>query len=104
MNHAGKRIPNIVDVADAARFVRKEKSRFSVGGMVTKLEAVRLAIAAGIPTVIANGRRARAIPRIVAGRGGGTPFSVRAAQADATTLLVAAVGKWGGYASTLVVS
>ena len=49
MDHAGKRIPMIVDVADAARFVRKEKSRFSVGGMVTKLEAVKLAIAAGIP-------------------------------------------------------
>jgi len=54
MDHAGKRIPMIADVADAARFVRKEKSRLSVGGMVSKLEAVKLAIAAGIPTVIAN--------------------------------------------------
>ncbi len=78
MNHAGKRIPIIVDVADAASFVRTEKSRFSVGGMVTKLEAVKLAIAAGIPTVIANGRRAGIIPRIVAGERVGTLFPVRA--------------------------
>jgi glutamate 5-kinase len=86
MNHAGKRIPIIVDVADAARFVRKEKSRFSVGGMVTKLEAVKLAIAAGIPTVIANGRRAGIIPRIVAGQRVGTLFPVRAEKSDASSL------------------
>src|SRR5438270_115258 len=77
-DNAGKRIPNVVDVADAARFVRKEKSRFSVGGMVTKLEAVKLAVAAGIPTVIANGRRAGIIPRLVAGERVGTLFPVRA--------------------------
>src|SRR6516165_12129976 len=38
MDHAGKRIPMVADVADAARFVRREKSRLSVGGMVSKLE------------------------------------------------------------------
>jgi glutamate 5-kinase len=86
MDHADKRIPIIVDVADAARFVRKEKSRFSVGGMVTKLEAVKLAIAAGIPTVIANGRRAGIIPRIVAGQRVGTLFPVRAEKSDASSL------------------
>jgi glutamate 5-kinase len=77
MDHAGKRIPVILDVADAARFVRKEKDRFSVGGMVTKLEAVKLAIAAGIPAVIANGRRVGIIPRIVAGERVGTLFPPR---------------------------
>ena len=77
IDHAGKRIPMVVDVADAARFVRREKSRVSVGGMVTKLEAVKLAIAAGIPTVIANGRRAGIIPRIAAGERVGTLFPVQ---------------------------
>src|SRR2546430_3856441 len=67
MDRAGKRIPMIADVTYAAPFVRTEKSRFSVGGMVSKLEAVKLATAAGIPTVIANGRRAGIIPRIAAG-------------------------------------
>jgi glutamate 5-kinase len=86
MDHAGKRIPMVADVADAARFVRKEKSRFSVGGMVTKLEAVKLATAAGIPTVIANGRRAGIIPRIAAGERVGTLFAARAEKSDAHSL------------------
>jgi glutamate 5-kinase len=86
MNHAGKRIPMIADVAEAARFVRKEKSRFSVGGMVSKLEAVKLAIAAGIPTVIANGRRTGIIARIAAGERVGTLFPVRAKKSDAHSL------------------
>ena len=85
MDHAGKRIPMIVDVADAARFVRTETSRFSVGGMVSKLEAVKLATAAGIPTVIANGRRTGIIPRIAAGERVGTLFPAQAEKADALT-------------------
>jgi len=83
MDHAGKRIPVIADVGDAARFVRTEKSRFSVGGMVSKLEAVKLATAAGIPTVIANGRRAGIMPRITAGERVGTLFPVKAGKSDA---------------------
>jgi glutamate 5-kinase len=74
MDHAGRRIPMIADVADAARFIRKAKDRFSVGGMVSKLDAVRLATAAGIPAVIANGRRVRVIQRIAAGERIGTRF------------------------------
>jgi glutamate 5-kinase len=77
MNHAGKRIPIVADVAKAARFVRREKNRLSVGGMVSKLKAVTLATAAGIPTVIANGRCAGIIPRIVAGQQVGTLFPVQ---------------------------
>ena len=74
MDHADKRIRMVTDVANAVRFVRTEKNRFSVGGMVSKLEAVKLATAAGISTVIANGRRAGIIPRIAAGERVGTLF------------------------------
>jgi glutamate 5-kinase len=76
MDHAGKRIPIIADVTDADRFVRSEKGRVSVGGMLSKLDAVRIATRAGIPTVIANGRRAGIIPRIAAGERVGTLFLV----------------------------
>jgi glutamate 5-kinase len=76
MDHAGKRIPMIADVRDADRFVRSEKGKVSVGGMVSKLDAVKLATAAGIPTVIANGRRAGIIPRIAAGERVGTLFLI----------------------------
>src|SRR6266567_2335205 len=86
MDSAGKRIPIIADVADAARFVRREKGRVSVGGVVSKLNAVKLATAAGIPTVIANGRRAGIIPRIAAGERVGTLFPVRAEKSDARSL------------------
>ena len=86
MDHAGKRIPMVADVGEAAHFVRKEKSRFSVGGMVTKLEAVKLATAAGIPAVIANGRRAGIISRIAAGERVGTLFPVRVKKSDTHSL------------------
>jgi glutamate 5-kinase len=86
MDHAGKRIPIVADVGEAAHFVRKEKSRFSVGGMVTKLEAVKLATAAGIPSVIANGRRAGIILRIAAGERVGTFFPVRAKKSETHSL------------------
>lgn len=77
MDHEGKRIPVIADVAKAACFVRTEKNKFSVGGMVTKLEAVKLATAAGIPAVIANGRRKGIMRRIAAGERLGTLFPVQ---------------------------
>jgi glutamate 5-kinase len=86
MDDRGKRIPIVVDVADAARFVRTEKSRVSVGGMVSKLDAVKVATAAGIPTVIANGRRAGIIPRIAAGERVGTLFPAGAQKSDARSL------------------
>jgi len=76
MDHAGKRIPVIATVADANRFVRNEKGKLSVGGMVSKLDAAKIATAAGISTVIANGRRAGIIPRIAAGERAGTLFLV----------------------------
>jgi glutamate 5-kinase len=44
--------------------------------MVSKLDAAKLATAAGIPTVIANGRRAGIIPRIAAGERVGTLFLI----------------------------
>ena len=48
--------------------------------MVSKLEAVKLATAAGIATVIANGRRAGIIRRIAAGQRVGTLFPAQAEQ------------------------
>jgi glutamate 5-kinase len=54
--------------------------------MVSKLEAVKLATAAGIPTVIANGRRAGIIPQIAAGGRVGTLFPARAEKFDPRSL------------------
>ncbi len=77
LDESGKPVPVVADIADVASLVRQEKGRFSVGGMVSKLEAVRLAVEAGIPTYVASGRKAGRIPAIVAGRGVGTRFVAR---------------------------
>jgi glutamate 5-kinase len=74
--HDGKRIRVITDVGGAVRYARPGKGRLSVGGMVSKLDAVKMAIHAGIQTVIANGRRSGLIARIVAGDEVGTRFVV----------------------------
>lgn len=68
------RIPVVADIGAVSRFVREDKGKLSVGGMVSKLDAVKLAVRAGIPVVVANGRRAGLIPRIVAGANVGTRF------------------------------
>ena len=70
----GKTIARVDDVNDVAKFVREEKGRLSVGGMSSKLQAVKAAVEAGIPTVIASGRRAGEIGRAAAGKPAGTYF------------------------------
>ncbi|MEM0896205.1 MAG: glutamate 5-kinase [Verrucomicrobiota bacterium] len=62
-------------VDEALRLVRGEIGEFSTGGMQTKLEAVRMARAEGIATVIANGRKAEQLSELVAGKGIATRFS-----------------------------
>jgi glutamate 5-kinase len=74
LNNAGKTVPVVKDMDHAASFAREEKGRFSVGGMVSKLQAVKVAVTAGIPTFIASGRKAGRIPAIVAGKPAGTRF------------------------------
>jgi glutamate 5-kinase len=73
----GERIPEVRDVDAVTKFARQEKGRLSVGGMVSKLQAVKLAVDAGITTWIASGRRKGQIPAIVAGRAVGTRFPGR---------------------------
>ena len=62
------------DIAAASQLARQEKGKFSVGGMISKLQAVKLAVDAGISTHIASGRKAGRIPGIVAGKPLGTRF------------------------------
>ena len=70
-----RRIP-IVEKIDAAleRSAKKTLSPTSVGGMVTKLQAARIATRAGIPAVIACGTKSDVLRRIVEGEDEGTLF------------------------------
>jgi glutamate 5-kinase len=63
------------DIDEVKRLANGSKGRFSVGGMASKLEAVRMAVDAGITTVIINGRRLDRIASLIAGgKGIGTRF------------------------------
>jgi len=73
----GLRIPSISDLDSAMQLVRPDKGANSVGGMRAKLTAVRLAVDAGVTTVIADGRMPGQIPGAVAGDDVGTRFPAR---------------------------
>ncbi len=77
LDDGGEVVPVVRDVATAAAFVRQDKGRTSVGGMTTKLQAARIAVAAGIPARILNGRTPGLLAAALAGRPVGTSFPVR---------------------------
>jgi glutamate 5-kinase len=70
----GRTIARVDDLAEVQKFVRAEKGPLSVGGMSSKLQAVRAAVEAGIPTVVASGRKAGALVRAAEGKPSGTYF------------------------------
>lgn len=74
---AGRRVPEVRDIAAASRHVRPDKGGESVGGMKTKLEAVKLAVASGIPASILDGRLPGQIAAALAGKNVGTCFPPR---------------------------
>lgn len=67
---------NVVEHIDSSiiQCARREKSEFTTGGMVTKIEAAKIATQAGITTVIANGKIKGIITKIVEGKHLGTVF------------------------------
>ena len=74
LDATGRRIPEIVNVRNAMKLVRAgEKGSLSKGGMDSKLKAVKAAVASGIDTYIANGRKSVLAP-LLAGRSVGTFF------------------------------
>ncbi|MBO7684586.1 MAG: glutamate 5-kinase [Kiritimatiellae bacterium] len=78
LDAGGRRIPVVERTGGVARLVRAgEKGSLSKGGMDSKLRAVKAAVAAGIDTYIANGRKSVLAP-ILSGRSVGTFFPGRA--------------------------
>lgn len=68
-------IPEVADIGSVVQHVRADKGKFSMGGMASKLEAVRFAVESGIETHIANGRHPERLADIVAGGGISTKFT-----------------------------
>lgn len=78
-NAAARKLDTVEAVTDEiTRLVWDRADRVSVGGMATKLEAAQKAAAAGIPMIIASGREAGTLPRVLAGDPVGTYFAPKA--------------------------
>jgi len=74
LDKEGEIVRVVEDIDRVAGLARNEKGKFSVGGMVSKLQAVKVAVDAGISTYIAGGRKPGRIPAIAAGKAVGTRF------------------------------
>ncbi len=70
----GCRIPSVARIEDALRLVRPDKGAESVGGMQTKLEAIRMACEGGIAAHILDGRKPGQIKKALGGGDVGTAF------------------------------
>ncbi|MBW1644940.1 MAG: glutamate 5-kinase [Deltaproteobacteria bacterium] len=78
VNPAAERLRVVPEVDDNIESLASfSKSRLGTGGMLSKLQGVKKAAAYGIPTVMANGRRAGVVSRILAGEPEGTLFLPR---------------------------
>lgn len=68
-------IPLVTEInAEIKKMAKATRSDVSTGGMITKLEAARLATASGVSVIIANGRTENVLERLVDGEGLGTRF------------------------------
>ncbi|MFP6873927.1 MAG: glutamate 5-kinase [Verrucomicrobiales bacterium] len=68
----GSLVEEVADIDSVTCHVHPKTGQFSVGGMATKLEAARIATAAGIPAIIANGDNPGQLSQLIAGSGLGT--------------------------------
>ncbi len=75
---SARRLETVEAITDQIqRMVYDASARVSVGGMATQLQAGQTASASGIPMVIANGREAGLLPRLLKGEPIGTYFQPR---------------------------
>lgn len=70
-------ISQVDDLAAVTGMVRSESGKFSIGGMASKLQAVKYATEAGIEVLVANGRKPGQLVELVKGEGICTRFGRR---------------------------
>jgi glutamate 5-kinase len=70
----GTVVPEVSNIDAVMELAQPTKGKLSVGGMASKLQAVKVAVEAGIPTVIGSGRTPGVIEAVLAGRPVGTRF------------------------------
>lgn len=77
--NGGEVVREVNDIDSVIHLAKPTKGKLSVGGMASKLLAVKKAVQGGIPTVIASGRAPRVITSILQGETIGTRFPVKGA-------------------------
>jgi glutamate 5-kinase len=70
----GRCVAEVHNIDTVTNLATREAGLYSSGGMVTKLQAVKLAVHDGIPSVIASGFRPGALREIMDGKPVGTKF------------------------------
>lgn len=70
----GTLIDEVRNISEVAGLVRDESGKFSIGGMVSKLQAVDYATKNGTQVLIANGRHPEQLPALSTGQGTRTRF------------------------------
>jgi glutamate 5-kinase len=74
-------VVDVPDVDAVLGFAKDERGRFSIGGMASKLQAVKDSVDAGITVHIAHGRKPERLANILAGEKGlSTRFAARGAK------------------------
>ena len=76
LDSLGNRIPEVKDLGPVFHLASTETGPHSTGGMVTKLQAVKMATGACIPTVIASGLQPGILAAAINGGPVGTRFPV----------------------------
>lgn len=82
MDSSGAVVPEADGVESLRAFIRTDMSGQGRGGMTTKLEAARIASLIGVPTVIAPGRPAETLARVLRGESVGTCINAHGAASD----------------------
>ena len=74
-------VTDVPDVDAVLGFAKDERGRFSIGGMASKLQAVKNSVDAGITVHIAHGRKPERLAGILAGEKGiSTRFAARSSK------------------------
>lgn len=69
-------VERVEDIDEVMSFAGESRGRFSIGGMASKLTAVKTALEAGVETVIAHGEKPERLAEILQGGGVCTRFPV----------------------------
>jgi len=92
--HGEKLVERVEKVdSEIEKLAKDEKGEFSKGGMKTKLAAAKIATAAGIPTIIANGKKEEVLVKVVSGEPIGTLFLPKAGRMGARKSWIAFTSK-----------